>query len=451
MATDSSINPVVNKALYANVFLLLLIFAAHHFFYIGSFWYKSGIFNIQDVGNLSIWIGVAGLFLFTTTEYRRHLLNPISALIAAYLVIAVVSIFVAQAYYGQSLFDGLVAMRRQFYYLTFFLFFAILKDTARIKRFLDILVVLSFVLIGLAVLNYFGPTIFSHKWALGHGQRAGIVRAFIPGMWIINLSMFWTLAKWMESDDKGEKRKALAATLMLLAAIFFRQTRMRVLSASTVTAGILVVRRKWRAIALLVVIASASFAVLEIKTKENVIANAFTSAVTDVTRKTGTWPARARQLKDDFREFKKYPIMGSGTMAVRVPSALGGTRFQRSMFRVSDKADFGYSSWLKSYGLVGLVWLALFAFVQLRMVLHVLRRSSGPDKMIAVFALSHLGHEAISFLTLNHLMLPEGIMMDMLTAAVIARLYYKHSGASEKAAEGARLEETSLDAAAASI
>jgi len=420
--SPGNIHPVGRKETYLMLFLLLLVFISSQFFNLGSWWYRSGVFNIVDVGNALIWVGV--LFAFSFTVDRKKFWNPISLLVVSYVLFVLFTVVLAHFNYGQSFFDGLVAVRHQFYYLTFFLFVAILKDTDKICRFLNVLVALSLVLIVLGIVNYFGPTIFSHQWAEGHGIRAGILRAYIPGMAVITLATIWAFTKWFESNGGRRGTKFLLITLCLLGALLFRQTRMRIISVAVVVWAALLVRRKWKPLVVFLFISIAVLGIMNVTAKKNVLVSAFTTAFTDVADKTGTYPDRYNQLIADLREFTRHPWMGSGAGAVRSPTEIGGSRLQHSMQLLTTKSDLGYSSWLSSYGLVGLVWLVLFFYVQFSMALKVLKRAVGEDNILAHFALSYLIYELVSFVTLPHLMHPESIILNTLVAAIIVRLYY---------------------------
>jgi O-antigen ligase len=281
------------------------------------------------------------------------------------------------------------------------------------------------VLVVLGIVNYFGPTIFSHKWAEGHGIRSGILRAYIPGMPVITLATIWAFTKWLESGQGWESRKSLLATIFLLGALLFRQTRMRIISVAVVVWAALLVRRKWKPLVVFLLISVAALAIMNVTTEKNVLIGAFSTAFTDVADNTGTYPGRYNQLVADLREFKRHPWMGSGAGAVRSPTEIGGSRFQYSMQLLTTKSDLGYSSWLSSYGLVGVVWFFLFFYVQFSMVRKVLKRAVGEDNILAHFAMSYLIYELVSFITLPHLMHPESIILNTLVAAIIVRLYYK--------------------------
>ncbi|OEU69192.1 MAG: hypothetical protein BA863_00130 [Desulfovibrio sp. S3730MH75] len=403
---------------------VLAIFCANEFFNIGSWWHQSGVFNIADVGNGLIWLGV---FLVLILPGKRKILwNPISGLIILYILFVCIHISLASLYYGQSLIDGLIGVRHQFYYLSFFMFLVLFDDTKKIVQLLDILVVVSFVLVILAVINHFGPTIFHHKWAEGHGIRSGITRAFIPGMSVISFSLLWAFAKWINSENT--KKLSRESTIFLFAAHFFRQTRMRLIGVIMIMTSLLVIKRKWVPLLFLLILSGISFGIIEATMEDNVMVNLFSSVYEDVVEQTGTWKPRLEQLELDLWEFKRHPWLGSGASAIRSVTEQGGTRLQVKMAALSYKFDLGYTHWLKSYGMAGIVWLLLFFWFQFSMGLRAQKRCRGDDKTLAMFALSYLGFVIVSFVTLNHLMHPDGIIMVCLSAAVIVRLYKNSQG-----------------------
>ena len=406
------------------VYPLVLILSANKFFYLGSWWHESGVFNVADVGNGLIWIGV--FFGLILSKERNVLWNPISVLIIFYVLFVCIHISLAALYYGQPLIDGLIGIRHQFYYLSFFLFLFLLDDTKKITLLLDVLVGVSVLLVILSAANYFGLTIFHHKWTEGHGIRSGINRAFIPGMSVISFSFLWACAKWINSENT--KKLSRESTILLLAAHFFRQSRMRLLGVIMMVTSLLVIRRKWKQMLLLLILSGITFGIIEATMEDNVMVNLFSSAYEDVVEQTGTWKPRLEQLELDLREFRRHPWIGSGASAIRSVTEQGGTRLQVKMAALSYKFDLGYTHWLKSYGMAGVVWLLFFFWFQFSMGLRAQKRCRGDDKTLAMFALSYLGFVILSFVTLNHLMHPDGIIMLCLSAAVIVRLYKNSQG-----------------------
>jgi len=418
-------------------FLLFLLFAANGFFSLGPWWHRPGVFHVADVGNVLIWAGLLVVLVFGRD--RRIFWNPVSVLMISYVVLVIFHMFLASYYYGQSFLDGLIAVRHQFYYLSFFLFLVILDDTKKIERLLNIIVYVSVGLVLLAVINYFGPTVFSHRWAEGQGIRAGITRAFIPGMSAISLSVIWVFTKWINSDEAGERRGAMWTTFILLTAIFFRQTRMRLLSLTAVMLSAMVLKRRWKPLAAFVILFVLAAGVISLRMRENLVVKPFSSTYSDVVDRTGTWGIRMRQLELDFEEFSRHPLIGSGVSALRAPEK--GTRLQRAMAEVAYQSDLGYTHWMKSYGILGVVWLAFFFYIQFAMVIRAARKSDGLDRKLALFSLSYLSYMALSFLTLNHLMFPFYSFMIIMNAAIIVRLYYKTHPASTAPARSRKPED----------
>jgi hypothetical protein len=129
-----------------------------------------------------------------------------------------------------------------------------------------------------------------------------------------------------------------------------------------------------------------------------------------------------KQLEVDVQEFLEHPWLGSGVSAIRAPTQQGGTRLQIEMAELSYKDDLGYSHWLKSYGVAGIAWLGLFFYFQAAIGVRIQKTCKADDKTLALFGLSYFGFVVGSFITLNHLMLPWGIPLVCLNAAIMVRI-----------------------------
>lgn len=405
------------------LFVLTLIFFANEGFALAPWWHRSGAFNIADVGNALIWIGIFLTPLLA--RKRKELVNLISALILFYVLFASIHIVLAKANYGQSLFNGLIGIRHQFYYLSFFLFLLLLDDTKFIVQLLDTLAIISIILVILGIVNYFGPTILYHKWAHGQKMRGGITRAFIPGMSVVTFSALWVFNKWIGVNQKIITK---ASTIFLLAAHFFRQSRMRLIGLIFMMSSVLVIKRKWKPLLVLLVCSLATYVMLEAKIGKDIMANLFTSAYEDVVEQTGTMRPRLKEIRIDLKEFRRHPLIGSGLAAIRSTTGLGGSRLRLKLKDLSYRSDLGYTHWLKFYGMVGVVWLLLFFFFQAYYGIKALKKCVGIDKAIAMFTLTYLGYIIVSFFTLNHLMFPRGIVMVCLNSAIIIRLHFNSRG-----------------------
>ena len=157
-----------------------------------------GVFRVSDVGIALIALGLL-VYVLRSTDLRP-LLNIFTWYVFAYLLLVVAQASIASFKYSQSVLDGLIVARHQFYYLSFPLFLLALNDTEKIRKFMGVLTVAALVLIIASIINYFGLTLFYHHRAEGHGVRAGVIRAFIPAMGILVMTSVWQFSKYLHEN-----------------------------------------------------------------------------------------------------------------------------------------------------------------------------------------------------------------------------------------------------------
>ena len=400
---------------------VLLIIFANRCFNIGPWWHQKGVFDVAGIGNCIILGGI--VFYFVFSKERKILLNPISILIGFHTLLICIHFWLAQINYNQSFVDSLIAVRHQFYFLSFFLFLFLLYTTENIIQLLNILVIIAIIVVVLSIINYSGIVIFHHKWAEGHGMREGITRAFIPGMGLISFCALWAFSKWTNTIEN--KKYSMVSSIILITSHFFRQTRMMLFGITGVIFGYLIIEKRWKQLFSIVVVISIAVLTLSIALKTNLITNNFYTAYVNFTEQKGSWESRGKQIKIDLQEFKKHPWIGNGLSAMREH----GASWQQIKMRTKTfKADLGYSSWLKFFGLFGIVWLFMFFGFQIVMGLVAKARTKGDEKTLAVFAICFLVYTMGTFITLNHLMYPHEITLVTLNAAIITRLYMNSSG-----------------------
>jgi hypothetical protein len=337
-----------------------------------------------------------------------------------------ISASLASIYYLQPVKYSIFAVRHLFYYCAFFVFLLMFDKLEEIYIILDIVSVLAFIAVVLSVVNYFGPTIFYHQWAEGHSYRAGIERAFIPGMDLVSLAIFWQVVKWLEKIDSGiiGHRSACFLSIVFLGALFFRQTRSRIVAVSFVLIGLLALKGRLRVIISFTVIVFVAWVVMEFHMRENIMSSSYTGVVEDISEKKGTWDDRIEQIEIDVREFFKFPILGNAAAAIRISPYTSNSARGRELAKISKMDDLGYTHWMKSFGIVGMVWLALFFAGLWSSAFKAFSLSSENNRSIALMCLSYLLYVMISFVTLNHLILPRRILPLCLIAALSQRLIW---------------------------
>lgn len=388
---------------------------------------------LVDVGNLLIWIGLFDS-LFRARDIKI-LNSPISVWILIYFVLVGVQVALSMIYYQQSIVGGLIGARNYFYYLSFFLFLIRLDDTKKMIKLLETLSVIGTILFGLAVINYFTKNIFQSQFAEGLGDRAGVRRAWFPGMMLLSFVLLWQYCRCMEKETFN--KKSAGYTMLFMAAHFFRQTRTRTITSVFLMASLLMVKGKFKHSVLFVVIGAIAIGVAQVSMEENIITTGFETAIEDLSEDSGNWRARTDYAGSQLEDFMDHPLLGSGRSTLAGSESFRkGSKIGRvgKLLELSANVHTGYASWLSSYGFVGVVWLVCFLLTIFILGRRALRNASTVEKTLVTFALSYIGFVIITSISMNHLQFPDGILYVCLAAAIIVRILYNHDHGSEQKA-----------------
>lgn len=399
-------------------YLFLIILCANEFLNLGAWTHISGKFNVRDIGSALIILGLVRMIML----HRRDpaLWTPMSVLILLCLVMVTFHVGIASLYYGQSLMDGILSARHYTYYLSFFVFLNVLNTPLAITRFLNALTLMAIAIFALGIINYMGFTIFAQKWAEGHGERGGVTRGFLPAMTIISIAAVWEFSKYAQS---GGLKSGGLASVILFGAHIFRQTRMRTIGLLAVLLFLLFRRRKWKAIYGVVLAGVIGVSVLEVMLDVQIITSQVTSAAENIAEGEGTWGARVSQLESAYDAFMAHPIIGSGSAVLRAEEAVSIGNSYRDLYVLQYKADLGYASWLKAFGMVGLVWLFSFFYIWWKMARQSIEFYGKYYEEITAFGLSSGFWIAGTFITLNHLMYVDSVVIVCACAAIVVRMY----------------------------
>jgi hypothetical protein len=396
----------------------MIFMIANKFLDIGPWWHVSGVFNLTDIGN--------GIILFSTFVFlifsirKSILINFMTFLIVFLISLACLQIFLALSYYNQNVIDGIVAIRHQLYFFSFFLFILYFSNTSEIVKFLNWLVILSIIALGLGIFNRYGFKILYSDWANRGILRSGFVRAYVPAMDIVTFASIWLMTKWTESDKSRKRDKSMF--FFLLAGHIFRQSRMRLVSLLSVLVIRLIRDNRWKRIFLFMLLSGIVFIGFEAYRGKNLLSNLFESAFADSITGTGTMSPRLKMIEIDLKEFRAHPIIGGGSLALRRPSGQP-TLLQLRHESLSYYFDLGYTHWLKFYGLTGMVWLFLFFAYQFISVSKIKKSNRDKDSLLlSKFVQNYLLYILFSFFTLNHFMIPSRILLLTLTASIVVIL-----------------------------
>ncbi len=366
---------------------------------------------MADIGLGLMVVGLIYYFLFLPK--KRVLLNPFSLYIIAYFFIVLVQVINAKNMYSQSIVDGLVVSRHQFYYLSYFIFIIYLDTVQKIETFLRLLSIVVVILFFLALVNSSGITLFYHKWAEGHGLRSGITRWFIPGMSIIPLVCIWNFNNFLENE------KTLSGSVFYFlisgVALLFRQTRGILISVTLVLVIMLVMKRRIKMLISSLVFVLLIAVIISISVPGGFVSLLFESAYDDISSKQGTWNARVSQIENDINVFMDNPAFGGAGLAIR--SAVGDQN-KSEVFGLTYGSDLGYTSWLKYYGIVGIFLFVSLLFVFKRYMRYQRYVGSTYKKYIR-FAKYHFIAILLMLVTINYLNNNDRVLMLCLTFAVL--------------------------------
>ena len=404
------------------LYLCLVVVACSEFFYLIPM-ESDRLAGGLKLGDLALGLLLPGVLLLIYKEQERSILfNLFTWLVVILFFFIALQAGMASLNYNQSIPSGLVTSRKYWFYLSFVLFVFLLDDSKKAGKFLDMLSWIAIGLFVLAIINYFYPVVFHHKWAEGHNVRAGMKRAFIPGMDVLTVAAIWQFTKWIEYY--GSRVRSGWATAIIYAAHVFRQSRGRLLSLTLVIIGMLIFKRRYKESFIAALVALIGFAVLQYTMPENILEYAFESTAEDLTEGTGTWGGRMVDLERDLDYFLENIYFGDGLAVLRLSE--GGGYSQKEIDAMKELAgtdDLGYSRWLRNFGVIGMFWLAaLFYFFISRIIRanKLLRKEE--DRVMVVFVYSYCGFMAISLITLNHLMLPPRILLLCFCAAMLVRI-----------------------------
>ena len=393
---------------------LLLVFAlANDMFYLLPGGMRSGGMRTLDAGLALILLGVV-YFAFRSRNLRP-LGNVFTWWIVYYFLLVIVQVSIASLNYSQSIIDGLITARHQFYYLSFPLFLLALDDTQKVRVFMGWFSAMAIGLLILSLINYSGFILFHHMRAEGHGIRSGIVRAFIPAMGILVLAALWQFWEYLRRGTAMNIH--LPLFLFIFGGIVFRQTRGRIIATFLTLVMMMVAKRRYRlllggfGVLMVALVGQAFFG------EESILVNVFESAYTDIAEGGGTWAQRMSQIQGSWNVFIDNFLTGSGGVVIRGTGP--GWAGLGDLLNIALGSDLGYWTWLKFYGYPG----ALLLLLMIAMVYWYAYRIDGGGERayLGRFAAYHFTCVLISMVTINYMTRPHGIVLLCLTWAVLVR------------------------------
>lgn len=324
-----------------------------------------GSFRISDI--------LAVIVIFTFILFSNRIITIFqestqpSLMVFGACLLFIITAIMANVFFHQHFFNGLLSLRNNFIYLLFFTFLVLIDSEEKLRVFIKLSVLLITCVALLSIIQKCFPQapIFNYKF-IGEERysdvrhlRLGEYRLFFPHISFAFLFYFITLGDLLHTGfDKKYLFKLLFIILMVYIAIS-TATRVHVITMTIVTTVAFLTSRKKiykiTGIILLIIgicIQAFSFAVSEkgvAMLKENRLAQVILSAK-DLSQ--GSIEGRMFQHDMYINNFLKSPVLGVGTL--RYNSRIHEVYRKHKFYRNND---LGYSKMLAEYGLVGMVWL----------------------------------------------------------------------------------------------
>ena len=396
------------------IFFILLYKA----FYLTPWGVVEGTFNVRDISLFLLAISLLFSY-FGKTRVSNSKKDGFSLLIIVYMFIVLISIVLATINYNQSIINGVVAARSQYFYLVYFVFIALIKRNEDIYKILNALLYIAMVVFFLTLVNYFVTPVFYHEKAEGWGAvRSGIERAFVPGTPLISFAAVWASVRWVTKEKSKSDYSGIMA-VFLIGAHFFQQSRGGIISLMAVLCLLFWLTQNYRKLVAMLAMGFLGVLLSGFFMEENILLAPFTTTVEDVSEQSGTVGARMSQVETDLYEFKQHPIIGSGLIAVRT-ATYGSTTYQREVMAAKARvADLGYMHWIKIYGIVGIIWLLFLYWAIKRTIGKAFKIKDKEAKVLVLFCTGYMLFIVISSITLNHFLIDERIVLFCLILAIL--------------------------------
>ena len=345
----------------------------------------------------------------------------------------------SQHFFGQPYLDGLLLIRQNLGWFSFFMFIVFIKDNEDVEKTITLLTLLvGFWVVLLLVTKWFPQLgviqIDPQYYIKNPGMiRFGEKRLFFPYGSIPIFIYCISLARFLHAP-RGERwtQKVLPVSFFLVAGYAVLSTYTRALSFSLVvltTYALLNCRRrilKYTAVGITVLVVSLQALILvsgaDIPFLQETKLGKLILQSSDLPRETG----RKFEALMCVTHFLKSPITGVGTLRnlKDTDEIIGVTRTYRKYGYFSG-ADIGFLKIAAEYGLLGISWVAWFFSYSYRKSKRTLAMAlkKGDTPIIEAVARGQvyfLIYLFVSGFTIAHFILPSGLHILALSLALMA-------------------------------
>jgi hypothetical protein len=421
--------------LFANSFIVLMLFLYHEgFYFLPENWtIVPGVFRMSDA-----FFAIIPFFALsacrTFTRYREE-----SWLVISFCALMLVSCLMGQLFFPQTISDGFLNLRRNFFWLSFFAYVPLIRDLDRAEKLLKALTILvgCYMVVLLVTrsiptlgLIHFPKNVYS---AFGGLKRFGEFRFFFP-YGNIPIMLYCIALARMTHGEIEEGVFTRTFRLIFLAIVFYAAmssyTRAVVfpLLAVTVYALFTSSRNALRAAAVIlpILLVCCQIMITQLGESSSFMQD---NKLGKMITKSGTLESekgRMFQASMYLTQFARSPLTGVGTFAIgKYANREGGELMSYKEFGFFGASDLGYLKILGENGLLGVAWVIWwfnYFFRQGRRAIAGAHETGNPPKAAIVGRglLFFAAYLLISGVTLGHWVHPNLITILPLALALMA-------------------------------
>jgi hypothetical protein len=345
-------------------------------------------------------------------------------------------IVMAQVHFGQPFLKGIIKLRQNFNFLLFFILMSSVYSERDLTFFVKGMSVIVCIVGVLSLIQYVFPKapifIGQEIDALYSGTkllRYGEYRIIFPAASLAVLFYFYVLGDIIKTEKPNNLYLKCAFLMFLFSLFYIQQTRARILPLIVVTIyGLFRCKKRFYKITatviffLFVCIQLFSFAISNkglLSFQDSKIYKMVESVTNAFDTDESSINARFNQVDMYLEYFKRYPILGAGTLEIISPLS--------KKYQLYNTSDLGYFKLLCEYGIVGSLWLCwLFIYIYRRTKKILNDNFLGGGGIVAGITqgtrLFYI-YIAISMLTLPHFARGGNLLYMMISIALLEIVY----------------------------
>ncbi|MFA7059649.1 MAG: O-antigen ligase family protein [Pedobacter sp.] len=362
-------------------------------------------------------------------------------MICSYILLMILSVLMGSHFFPQSYYEGILNIRGNFYWLSFFVYIALIKNIEHAVFVVKVLTLLFGIYTLILIVTKYFPNlgilqlprnVYSKHSTL---KRFGEVRLFFPYGSIPILFFFIALVQSINGYIKETfiaKTMRFSFMIIVCIAIVLSMTRAVIYPAliSITFAFITSKKRSVKIAGIVLIVLFASYQILSISIstgEESLLDKTIIGKMIFKSTELAEEQGRKLQLNMYLTQFMRSPITGVGNFAVSrfVNQKDGGVLQSYKAFGFFNGSDMGYLKILAENGLVGIAWVLWWYFYFYRQGNKLLKVANKlgniPFVETLVQGLQYFTvYLLFSGVTLAHFVHPRGITVLPLALALMA-------------------------------